>query len=176
MCDQSTTESYSKAGKIISNKIGKRINNNIVINRATTRNIVLSFNPEHNEKLELKRVEKLFIMLDEKFVASQFNDGKDFMVKESVIFEDSIPEYKTKKKDNSKTRYKLINPHACASIDNDLLEDTINYIYDNYDVNYIKELNFMGDCASWIKKFPKSHWFSFTSDTDVNFAMDNFHF
>ena len=118
----------------------KIINNNIVINRATTRNIVLSFNPEHNEELELKRVEKLFIMLDEKFIGSQFNDGKDFMTKASVIFEDSIPEYKTKKKDNSKTRYKLVNPHACASIDNDLLEDTINYIYDNYDVNYIKDI------------------------------------
>lgn len=176
LCDQSTTESYSKAGKIISNKIGKRINNNIVINRATTRNIVLSFNPQHNEELELKRVEKLFIMLDEKFIGSQFNDGKDFMAKASVIFEDSVPEYKTKKKDNSKTRYKLINPHACASIDDTLLEDTINYIYDNYDVNYIKELNFMGDCASWIKNFPKSYWFKFTSDTNVQFAMDNFHF
>ena len=176
LCDQSTTESYSKAGKIISNKIGKRINNNIVINRATTRNIVLSFNPEHNEELELKRVEKLFIMLDEKFIGSQFNDGKDFMAKASVIFEDSVPEYKTKKKDNSKTRYKLINPHACASIDDTLLDDIINYIYDNYDVNYIKELNFMGDCASWIKSFPNSYWFKFTPNTDIKFAMDNFHF
>lgn len=176
LCDQSTTESYSKAGKIISNKIGKRINNNININRATTRNIVLSFNPEYNEVNELKRVEKLFVMLDEKYIASQFNDGKDFMTKTSVIFEDSIPEYKNKKKENSKVRYKLINPHACASIDNTLLEDTINYIYDNYDVNYIKELNFMGDCASWIKNFPKSNWFNFTSDTNVKFAMDNFHF
>ena len=176
LCDQSTTESYSKAVKIIANKIGKRINNNINISRATTRNIVLSFNPEHNEATELKRVEKLFVMLDEKYIASQFNDGKDFMTKTSVIFEDSIPEYKNKKKENSKVRYKLINPHACASIDNTLLEDTINYIYDNYDVNYIKELNFMGDCASWIKNFPKSHWFNFTSDTNVQFAMDNFHF
>ena len=176
LCDQSTTESYSKAGKIIANKIGKRINNNINISRATTRNIVLSFNPEHNEATELKRVEKLFVMLDEKYIASQFNDGKDFMTKTSVIFEDSIPEYKNKKRENSKVRYKLINPHACASIDNTLLEDTINYIYDNYDVNYIKELNFMGDCASWIKNFPKSHWFNFTSDTNVQFAMDNFHF
>ena len=176
LCDQSTTESYSKAGKIIANKIGKRINNNINISRATTRNIVLSFNPEHNDISELKRVKKLFIMLDEKYIASQFNDGKDFMAKTSVIFEDSIPEYKNKKKENSKTRYKLINPHACASIDNTLLEDTINYIYDNYDVNYIKELNFMGDCASWIKNFPKSNWFNFTSDTNVQFAIDNFHF
>ena len=98
LCDQSTTESYSKTGKIIANKIGKRINNNIVINRATVRNIVLSFNPEYNEDAELKRVEKLFVMLDEKFIGSQFNDGKDFMTKAAVIFEGAEIEYKYKKK------------------------------------------------------------------------------
>ncbi len=44
LCDQSTTESYSKAGEIIANKIGKRINNNIDISRATASNIVISLN------------------------------------------------------------------------------------------------------------------------------------
>ena len=34
----------------------------------------------------------------------------------------------------------------------------------------------MGDCAKWIKEFPKSNWFKFTSNTKVQFAMDNFHF
>ena len=34
----------------------------------------------------------------------------------------------------------------------------------------------MGDCASWIKNFPKSHWFNFSSDTKVMFSMDGFHF
>ena len=71
-------------------------------------------------------------MLDEKFIGSQFNDNKDFMTKTSVIFEGAEPEYKYKKKENSKTRYKLINPHACASIDDELLEDTINYIYNKW--------------------------------------------
>lgn len=98
------------------------------------------------------------------------------MTKASVIFEDYEKEYSYKKKETSKTRYKLVNPHACASIDNTLLEDTIDYIYNNYDVNHIKEINFMGDCAKWIKEFPKSNWFKFTSDTKVQFAMDNFHF
>ena len=36
LCRQFTTESYSNFWKIIFNKIGKRININIVINRATT--------------------------------------------------------------------------------------------------------------------------------------------
>ena len=174
LIEQSTTESYSKTGKIISSKIGKRTNNSITINRATVRNIVLSFNPQYDEENELKRVEKLFVMLDEKFIGSQFNDNKDFMTKTSVIFEGAEPEYKYKKKENSKTRYKLINPHACASIDDELLEDTINYIYNNYDVDYIKEINFMGDCAKWIKNFPNSHWFYFTPDTKVQFSMNTF--
>ena len=176
LVEQSTTESYSKTGKIVSNKIGKRTNNSFTINRATVRNIVLSFNPQYEEENELKKVEKLFVMLDEKFIGSQFNDNKDFMAKTSVIFESAESEYKYKKKEDSKTRYKLINPHACASIDDELLEDTINYIYNNYDVNYIKEIDFMGDCAKWIKNFSNSHWFNFTSDTKVQFAMDNFHF
>lgn len=176
ICDQATTESYSKTGKIIANKIGKKTSNNIGINRATVRNIVLSFNPKYNEINELKRVEKLFVMLDEKFIGSQFNEKKDFMTKASIIFEDYEKEYSYKKKNNSKNRYKLINTHACASIDNTLLEDTINYIYNNYDVNSIKEINFTGDCAKWIKQFPKSNWFKFTSNTKVQFAMDNFHF
>ena len=44
-------------------------------------------------------------MLDEKFIGSQFNEGKDFIIKVSVIFEGAKPEYKSKKKDTSKTRY-----------------------------------------------------------------------
>ena len=55
LCRQFTTESYSKFWKIIFNKIGKRININIVINCATTRNNVLYFDPEHNEKFLYKR-------------------------------------------------------------------------------------------------------------------------
>lgn len=176
ICDQATTQSYSKTGKIISNKIGKRTTNSIYFNRATIRNIVLSFHPEYEEINELKRVEKLFVMLDEKFIGSQFNDGKDFMVKASVIFEDYKKEYSYKKQKNSKNRYQLVNAHACASIDHNLLFDTINYIYNNYDVDYIKEINFMGDCAKWIKEFPNSYWFKFTPNTLVQFAMDNFHF
>ena len=91
----------SKTGKIVSNKIGKRTNNSFTINRATVRNIVLSFNPQYEEENELKKVEKLFVMLDEKFIGSQFNDNKDFMAKTSVIFESAESEYKYKKKEDS---------------------------------------------------------------------------
>ena len=59
-------------------------------------------------------------MLDEKFVGSQFNDGKDHMIKASVVFGNTKLEYKTKKKENSMDRYRLVNSHVCASIDNNL--------------------------------------------------------
>lgn len=105
-----------KLEKIIANKIGKRTSNNININRATARNIVLAFNPEYNEINELKRVDKLFVMLDEKFIGSQFNERKDFMTKASVIFEDYKKEYSYKKKETFKNRYKLIHMHVLQLI------------------------------------------------------------
>ena len=54
--------------------------------------------------------------------------------------------------------------------------DTVNYIYNTYDTDYLKEIIFIGDCATWIKNFPKSHWFNFNPETTVQFAMDGFHF
>lgn len=176
ICNEAASSNYSKTGKIIASKIGKRINNNIFISRATSRNIVMNFNIEENNECNLKRVNKLFVMLDEKFVGSQFNDGNDHMIKASIVFEDRKLVYKYKKKEDSKDRYKLINSHTCASIDNDLLTQTVDYIYNNYDVDYLKEIYFMGDCASWIKSFPKSYWFKFNKDSKVYFAMDGFHF
>lgn len=176
ICQYSIDNSYSKAGKLIAEKIGKRTKNLLNISRATARNIVLAFNPNLEIENEQKRIERLFVMLDEKFVGSQFNNGEKHMIKASVIFEDTELVYKSKKKENSIDRYRLVNSHVCASIDNNLLYDTVDYIYNNYDTDKIKEIIFMGDCAKWIKNFPRSHWFNFTTDTNVKFAMDAFHF
>ena len=176
ICNEAASTSYSKAGLITASKIGKRINNNLFINRASSRNIAMNFDIPNNDEFNNKRVERLFVMLDEKFVGSQFNNGLDHMIKASVIFEDTEPVYKNKLKANSMNRYRLVNSHTCASADNELLNDTVNYIYNNYDTDYIKEIIFMGDCAPWIKNFPKSHWFEFHKGCKVTFAMDGFHF
>lgn len=135
----------------------------------------MSFNTEFDDNKNIKRIERLYVMLDEKFVGSQFQDN-DHMIKAAIIFEGTDLVYKTKKSKNSKDRYKLINSHTCASIENNLLSDTVNYIYNSYDTDYLKEITFMGDCANWIKNFPKSYWFKFNQETQVNFSMDNFHF
>ena len=43
ICNESASTSYSKAGIITASKIGKRINNNLFINRASSRNVVMNF-------------------------------------------------------------------------------------------------------------------------------------
>ena len=177
ICEESASFSYSKSGNIVANKIGKRINNNIHISRASARNIVMKFDIDNDNYEENKRrIEKIFVMLDEKFVGSQFNNRKDHMIKAAVLFENTELVYKYKKKEDSINSYRLVNSHTCASIDNELLNDTIDYIYNNYDVDYLKEINFMGDCALWIKNFPKSSWFKFDNNIQINFSMDGFHF
>lgn len=174
--DLSATTSYSKAGRITANKIGNRTRSNISISRATARNIVISFFPHIKDTQTMKRVDRLFVMLDEKFVGSQFNQGKDHMIKAAVIFEDSKLEYKTKRKPDSMNRYRLIGTHTCASIHNDLKSSVFDYISSHYDTDYLKEICFMGDCATWIKNFPKYGYFKWNEDMNVTFSMDGFHF
>lgn len=176
ICNEAASSSYSKSGKIVASKIGKRINNEINISRATSRNIVMNFNIDDEQTYDNKKLDRLYVMLDEKFVGSQFNNGEDHMIKAAVIFEDTKLVYKTKRKESSMKRYKLINSHTCASIENKLLSDTLDYIYYNYDTDNLKEINFMGDCANWIKNFPKSQWFKYNENIKINFAMDGFHF
>ena len=100
ICNEAASFSYSKSGKIVASKIGKRINNNIDISRASARNIVMNFLIDDSNEYDERKVERLFIMLDEKFVGSQFNNDNDHMIKASVIFEDTELAYKTKKKKN----------------------------------------------------------------------------
>ena len=147
ICNESASFSYSKAGKIVSDKVGKKINNNLFISRASSRNIVLKFGIKVDNPSELKRVGKLFVIPDEKFFGSQFNEGLDHMVKASVIFEDIELVYKYKKKPHSINRYKLINSHTCASIDNELLNDTIDYILNNWNERQIYQNNSYMRCS-----------------------------
>ena len=170
-----TENSYSKSGQIVASQIGKRLKDTINISRATVRNIVMSFEPEDIQEKNEKRVERLFIMLDEKFVSSQFNEGSDHMIKAAVIFEGTELEYKNKKKDDSKNRYKLISSHTCASVDNSLTMDVVDYIYKAYDTDFLKEIFFMGDRGRWIVTFSKSQWLKFNPDLQIYSTSDGYH-
>lgn len=56
ICNESSTTSYSKAGIITASKIGNRINNNLFISRASSRNVVMNFDIIKNEEFDKKRV------------------------------------------------------------------------------------------------------------------------
>lgn len=179
ICEESSHSSYAKAGRTVSELIGKRLKfnedaNKQLISRATSRNIVMSFDIPDMPYNDLKTINTLYVMLDEKFVHSQFNDNKDFMVKAAVVFEDVAEVYHYKKKENSKTRYKLLGKKVFASIDNDLTSQVLNYIYYSYNTDELKEIVFMGDCASWITSFPKE--FKFHKNLKITFSIDGYHY
>lgn len=184
ICEVSSHDSYAKAGRTVSEMIGKRLKFNdnpdkILINRAQARNIVMNFDIPEIDYGTRDNVKKLFVMLDEKWVHSQYHydsEGKklDFMVKACVVFEETEIVYKNKKKKDSKVRYRLVGKHVLSSIDGDLKKQLDNYIFNTYDVEQIDELVFMGDCASWITAFPDG--FKYHKNMKVIFSMDGFHY
>lgn len=179
ICEVSSHDSYAKAGRTVSELIGKRLKYNdnydkYLINRAQARNIVMNFDIPNIDYGIRDNRKKLYVMLDEKWVHSQYNNNKDFMVKAVVIFEDVKEVYKSHKKKDSKKRNKLIGKHVLASIDNDLKKQVDDYIFNTYDVEKFEEIVFMGDCASWITAFPDS--FKYHKNMKITFSMDGFHY
>lgn len=184
ICEVSSHDSYAKAGRTVSELIGERLkfNNNpskTLINRAEARNIVMNFPIPEIDYGTRDNVKKLFVMLDEKWVHSQYHYDKegnklDFMVKACVVFENTEIVYKKKKKKDSKVRYRLVGKHVLSSIDGDLKKQLDNYIFNTYDVEEIEELVFMGDCASWITAFPDG--FKYHKNMKITFSMDGFHY
>lgn len=176
LCEQASSSSYSMAGRIVSKSIGSKIKfdddpNKYIISRATARNTVLKASILINEpdSATLKDVKVLNVMLDEKFVASQFNNGLDHMIKAVVVFEDSKPLYGN--------RIMLTGKKVFASVNDDcsLLHNLVDYIYYNYDTNKLKRINFMGDGALWIKAFAENSIFRYNKDIHIKFFLDHFH-
>lgn len=175
LCEESSTNSYAKAGKNISNQIGTRIKydddvrNKVFISRATVRNNVLKAISiiEEPKSDNYKTNEEINIMLDEKFVGSQFNEGKDHMIKAAVIYEGTKLEYKN--------RIRLTGKKVFGSVEDDLLTQVVDYIYYNYDTDKLKRINFLGDGALWIKSFSFDSSFKYHKDLIIKFGLDNFH-
>lgn len=180
VCEVASHDSFAKAGRTVSELIGRRLKffddpDRYLINRATARNIVHRFKIPHIPHTLKEITPKiLYVMLDEHWIASQFNNNNDFMVKAAVVFEDVISIYKTKKKEDSKPRLKLIGKKTFASIDNDLKQQVIDYIYYSYNTDNIEEIVFMGDCASWVKSF---HYdFKFHPKLKLTVSIDGYHY
>ena len=167
--EYSANNPYSKVAKMVNDMIGNRIKLNEpyqIISRQTIRNIILSSNVSKKEYKELETKDDLYIMADEKFVATQNNNNEDVMIKEIVVFDGR----ETKNK-----RTKLINKQTFASFDNnEMLNECLDYLYYVYDMDKIKNIYVMGDGAAWIKNL-RQH-FVVNNTTNVSFNLDKFHF
>lgn len=160
---------YSKVAKIINDMIGNRIKLKEpyqYITRQTIRNIILSSNLSKPEYKELETPDDLYIMADEKFVATQNNNKEDVMVKDIVVFDG---------REEKNNRVKLKNKMSFSSFKgNDCLNDCLDYLYYVYDLDKVKNIFVMGDGAKWIKNLV--HEFKVNENTNVSFNLDKFHF
>ena len=139
-------QSFQKAADQISKLISLRNDRDIHISRQTVFNIFKNWELDLNINKFFDNPidnEKLYIILDEKYISSQDSDKESIMVKHAVIYTG-----KTKIADN---RNKLNNKITISSTDSVFaFADRINSIID---LNYtnIKELIISGDGANWIK-------------------------
>ena len=153
---------------IVCKKINDLIGNRVSIQakeqyltRQTVRNIILKSIISDVEIIDAETPDNLYIMLDEKWVHTQRNDGKDIMIKSMVTFENSI-------------NGKLINKHIFAGKNNECINKCLNFIYQYYNLDKIKNIYFMGDGAKWIKAVPAE--FKINNVTNILFCLDKFHF
>ena len=155
--------------KMVNDLIGKRIKleeNFKYICRQTVRNIILEskFSKIENQELNIPEHESVYIMADEKFVATQNNDNKDVMIKSIVVF-DGIEGDK---------RRSLTNKKVFSGFKNGLMDDVLDYLYNVYDLDKLKNIFVMGDGAKWIRHL--TGHFQINKNTNVVFALDHYHF
>ena len=166
--DYSAQYPYSQVAKMMNDLINKKINIDKpfqIISRQTIRNIILSSKYSKPEIKQLETPESLYIMADEKFIATQNNNHNDVMVKSIVTFDGRTEE-------NGRTRLK--NKHVFADIDSNCAETSLDYLYYVYDMDKIKNIYVMGDGAKWIKAL--TNYYKVNKDTHLTFNLDKYHF
>ncbi len=162
--EYSANNSIPKVAKYINNLIGNRIKIDDgfkFLSRQTIRNIILNSKLSITKTEGKKDIENLYVIADEKWIHTQNNNNKDVMNKGIVVFEGI--------KNN-----KLINKMAFGSRGNSFLKNTLDYIYESYNTDNIKNIFLMGDGASWIKNLRAE--LKFNKDTNIIYALDKFHF
>ena len=154
--------SFSKTASIINDLIGNRISldkNFKLLNRQTVRNIIINEPISNPEIKTLNTPEVLYVIADEKWIPTQNNNKQKVMEKSIVIFENI-------------TKRKLINKHIFAG--DNVVNDTLDYIYRVYDTDKLKTIYLMGDGAEWIKNLKFD--FFIHKDLKVIQGLDKFHF
>ena len=149
--------SMPKAGKDIGNEIFSPFTLNIdnfllSIPRQTIWKILHRFK-QIDVKLESKDTPStLYVMADEKYIASQNNDLVNLMVKEVIVHE-GLNTHSTVNNETGEVyiRNKLINPRRFINHNEDIYTKVMDYITKTYDTDKIKHIYLMGDGGSWIK-------------------------
>lgn len=126
-------------GNLIHCKFSLKRNDEYALSRQTIYNF-LNIKPIHYIPKQKRQVDKLYILLDEKFIGCQDKDKK-IMSKVCLIYEDII----------KSDRNKLVNKTYFSSSNNEFKYDLLTYIDEIYDIDKIKEIYFMSDGGSWIK-------------------------
>lgn len=176
--EKAAIDSISKACRDINELIGNRVSLDKKISflsRQSARNIILNSILSEEFDKQLDTPEELYIIADEKWISTQLKeDGskhkkndhdKKIMVKSIVIFDG----YK-----KQGIRKSLTNKKVFASYDENIITESLDYIYNVYDIEKIKKIFVMGDGAKWIKILPS--YYKFTSNTEVYYCLDKFHF
>lgn len=128
----------TKVAKIINDMIGNRIKIKEAfqyITKQTIRNVILLSNISKPQIIQKETPEDLYIMADEKFIATQNNDHKDVMVKQIVTFDG---------RDINKSRTKLLNKQMFTSFDKNPVDECLDYLYYTYNMDNIKNIYVMG--------------------------------
>lgn len=165
--EYSSNNSIPTVCSMINEFIGNRIklSNKIkYLSRQSVRNIILSSKLSVPTKKELPTPNTLYIIADEKYVHTQYNDKNKVMVKSIVVFDNIL----------GKKRKFLNNKKIFASYENKFIDEVLDYLYYTYNTDKVKNIFIMGDGAKWIKSL--TGYFKFNKDTKVIFALDKFHF
>lgn len=169
--ENAATNSFAVAGKNVTSMIGNRVHLEkrfFCISRQTVRNCILKNKIAHVAHTPKPTTPTtLFVMLDEKFIATQNNKNRDIMVKQAVIHA-GIREVK-----NHRHRHELIDKHTITTFQTGLSSDVLDYIHDTYDIGELKKIVVLGDGAGWIKNVATSLKLE---NIEVIFSLDKYHF
>lgn len=171
VAEASCETSFAAAGRRISAMIGMRAclkAKPVLISRQTARSFLREIRlvPPSPEKMP-STPPTLFLMLDEKYIHTQNNNGSDIPVHHAVLFEAIEPVGSQKK------RHELVNKRVFSSMDGDLDKQVLDYIDQVYDLEKIQRIYVLGDGANWIRSSTGNYRFE---QNEVFFALDKYHF
>ncbi|MBN2898284.1 MAG: UPF0236 family protein, partial [Clostridia bacterium] len=169
--EASCDTSFAAAGRHVSAAVGNRVSlkgNPVLISRQTARSFVRKSRLVSPSPQKMKSTPPtLFIMLDEKYIHTQNNEGRDIVVHHAVLFEYIKPV------GNQKKRNELVNKRMFSSMNGDLNKQVLDYIDKVYDLEKIQRIYVLGDGANWIKGSVGEYRFE---KNEVFFALDKYHF